>query len=209
MIEYARLESPLGTLVAAARKQQLIGLWFEGQAHFDGVEADWREAPSSPVLSRCAKQLAEYFAGRRHQFDLPLAPEGTEFQRRVWEEIARVPFGETLSYAELARRCRRPKAARAAGAATGRNPLSVVVPCHRIVAADGGLTGYAGGVERKRRLLELEGRGMNPPSLSGTDRARIKPAEAGSYGRGSRAKRLTQRPGMTSASSSQRNPRRS
>lgn len=169
MVEYARLETPLGTLVAAASEQHLIGLWFEGQAHFAGVRKDWCEAPSSRVLARCAKQVSEYFAGRRQRFDLPLAPSGTEFQRRVWEEIARVPYGETLSYAELAQRCGRPRATRAAGAATGRNPLSLVVPCHRILAADGGLTGYAGGVERKRRLLALEAGG---PTTARPARAR-------------------------------------
>jgi methylated-DNA-[protein]-cysteine S-methyltransferase len=101
--------------------------------------------------------MAEYFAGRRDTFDLPVAAHGTEFQQSVWREIARVPFGKTITYAELARRAGAPGSARAAGAATGRNPIAVAIPCHRIVGADGSLTGYAGGLPRKTRLLELEG----------------------------------------------------
>ena len=104
-------------------------------------------------LAECARQLAEYLDGTRRCFELPLAPDGSEFQRRIWGEIARIPYGETLTYAELAARAGSPGAARAAGAATGRNPLSIVVPCHRVVGTRGSLTGYAGGVERKARLL--------------------------------------------------------
>jgi methylated-DNA-[protein]-cysteine S-methyltransferase len=102
--------------------------------------------------------LREYFAGSRTAFELPLAPEGTAFQRDVWSAIRAVPFGETITYGELARRCCRPSAVRAAGAATGRNPLMIVVPCHRILGSGGALTGYAGGLECKIALLELESR---------------------------------------------------
>ena len=120
-------------------------------------EADWAEDPHSSPLKECAEQLADYFAGTRQRFDLPVAPRGTPFQERVWREIARVPFGQTITYSELASRAGAPGSARAAGAATGRNPIAIVVPCHRIVGTDGSLTGYAGGLERKRKLLEIEG----------------------------------------------------
>lgn len=101
-------------------------------------------------------QLAEYFAGARREFDLPLAPRGTAFQQRVWEELRRIPYGETISYAELARRVGRPGASRAVGRANATNPIAVIVPCHRVIGSDGALTGYAGGEPLKRALLELE-----------------------------------------------------
>jgi methylated-DNA-[protein]-cysteine S-methyltransferase len=107
--------------------------------------------------TECARQVRDFLDGKRKSFDLVLAAEGTPFQQRVWQEIARIPFGETLSYAQLAARAGAPGSARAAGAATGRNPHSIVVPCHRVVGTDGSLTGYAGGLERKTRLLEIEG----------------------------------------------------
>ena len=110
-------------------------------------------------------QLREYFAGTRTEFDLPLAPEGTSFQRGVWNAISGVPFGATISSGELARRCGRPSAVRAAGAATGRNPLTIVIPCHRIMGSGGALTGYAGGLDRKRALLTLEARQAREPLL--------------------------------------------
>ena len=107
-------------------------------------------------LRAAHSQLDQYFAGSRKRFELPLAPDGTSFQRAVWNAIAQVPWGETLTYAELASRAGRPGSARAAGAATGRNPLSIIVPCHRIIGSDGSLTGYAGGLDRKQKLLALE-----------------------------------------------------
>ena len=157
MIRYVRFATPLGTLFATAIGGSLTGIYFEGQRHAPAISRDWQEDPYHAPLAECARQLADYFEGKRQCFDLPLAPDGTEFQRRVWREIARIPYGETLSYAELAARAEVPGAARAAGAATGRNPLSIVVPCHRVVGTNGSLTGYAGGLERKTRLLELEG----------------------------------------------------
>jgi methylated-DNA-[protein]-cysteine S-methyltransferase len=105
--------------------------------------------------------LAEYFAGKRRRFEVPLAPDGTQFQRAVWQAISKVGFGETISYGELARRAGHPGSARAAGAATGRNPIGIIVPCHRVMGSDGSLTGYAGGLARKRALLELEGVGRD------------------------------------------------
>jgi methylated-DNA-[protein]-cysteine S-methyltransferase len=157
MIRYARIDTPLGKLLATAEDDRLTGLYFDGQAHAPTPRAEWKEEKAGAGLfEQCARQVGEYLGGKRHAFELPLAPAGTEFQQRVWREIARIPFGETLTYAELARRAGAPGSARAAGAATGRNPLSIVVPCHRVVGAAGALTGYAGGIERKERLLALE-----------------------------------------------------
>lgn len=155
-----RMTSPLGeiVLVADAQGNALRGIYFARQKHFPADTATWREARETPLLDQAEAQLHEYFAGERTTFDLPLAPVGTPFQRRVWQAIAGVPFGTTISYAELARRIGMPSAVRAAAAATGRNPLTVVIPCHRIVGSDGRMTGYAGGLERKRALLDLEGR---------------------------------------------------
>jgi methylated-DNA-[protein]-cysteine S-methyltransferase len=152
--------SPLGEilLVANGEGRALQGLYLERQKYFPKQVAEWRAAPRLPLFRTAVLQLREYFAGLRKAFDLPLAPEGTAFQRGVWSAIGNVPFGETISYAELALRCGRPLAVRAAGAATGRNPLTVVVPCHRIMGSGGALTGYAGGLDRKRALLELEAR---------------------------------------------------
>jgi methylated-DNA-[protein]-cysteine S-methyltransferase len=157
MIDYARIASPLGPILAAAEKGAIIGLWFEGQKYYPDIPEGWRENAASPPIARCRKQLDEYFAGKRERFDLPLAPRGTQYQQRIWREIAAIPFGKTLSYAELAKRAGNGDAARAAGAATGRNPVSIVIPCHRVVGSKGALTGYAGGLDRKTRLLGLEG----------------------------------------------------
>lgn len=157
MTRFARIRTPLGTVIAIAAGGALTGIHFEGGKHVPAVPAEWREDPYHDPLRRCAGQLADYFEGKRQCFDLPIAPKGTAFQQRVWHEIAKVRWGETITYAELAARAGAPGSARAAGAATGRNPLSIVVPCHRIIATDGSLTGYAGGLARKEKLLALEG----------------------------------------------------
>src|SRR5487761_1017668 len=117
---------------------------------------------ANPQTCRMPSPLGEYFAGRRENFAIPLEPAGAAFQRTVWREIARGPYGGTISYAGLAMRCGRPSAVRAAGAATGRNPITVVIPCHRIVGSGGALTGYAGGLDRKRALLAIEARSGRP-----------------------------------------------
>jgi methylated-DNA-[protein]-cysteine S-methyltransferase len=153
-----RYESPLGTMLLAATDRGLAGVWFVGQRH--GPDASgWREDPDHPVLREAIAQLAAYFAGERTGFDLPLdlQASGTPFQQSVWAALQAIPRGGTCSYAELARRLGRPQAARAIGAAVGRNPVSIVVPCHRVLGTGGALTGYAGGLERKTALLQLEG----------------------------------------------------
>ena len=157
MITWMRFETPLGTMLALAEDGALGGLDFTDAKYARAIAADWREDARSPLLLDCARQVREYFAGRRRTFELALAPRGTDFQRRVWREIAKIAYGETITYAELARRSGAARSARAAGAATGRNPLAIVVPCHRVLGSGGSLTGYAGGVDRKARLLALEG----------------------------------------------------
>jgi methylated-DNA-[protein]-cysteine S-methyltransferase len=134
----------------------------------------WRRASGLPLLRRAAAELAAYFAGERLEFDLPLEPAGTPFQRDIWRAIASVRRGETIAYRELAARAGRPASVRAAGAATGRNPLSIIIPCHRIVGADGALTGYAGGLARKRALLALE-RGAPAPTPTAVQAAELAP----------------------------------
>jgi methylated-DNA-[protein]-cysteine S-methyltransferase len=149
--------TPVGRLVLVARGPALVGVWMEDQRHHPGVLAYGEPAPvDDGVLTAAEAQLEEYFDGRRTAFDLPLAPEGTEFQRRVWAQLLRIPYGETVTYGELARRLDSPTGSRAVGLANGRNPLGIVVPCHRVVGAGGDLTGYGGGLPRKRLLLDLE-----------------------------------------------------
>lgn len=149
--------SPLGPIRLAASEQGLAGLWFEGQRHQPDPAA-WPVDTTHPVLQQASAQLDDYFAGRRRAFTLPLdLRQGTPFQQSVWQALSQIPCGDSLSYGELAARIGRPAAVRAVGAAVGRNPLSIVVPCHRVLGARGALTGYAGGLERKIALLRLEG----------------------------------------------------
>ena len=157
MIRYARFATPIGTLLATAAGGALTGLYFHGERHAPAVSSGWIEDAGAEPFGECRRQLDEYLEGARRAFDLPVAPEGSEFQRRVWIEIARIPYGRTVTYAELAARAGAPGSARAAGAATGQNPVSIIVPCHRVIGSDGSLTGYAGGIARKRRLLGIEG----------------------------------------------------
>lgn len=146
------LETPLGRMLLVASDAGLCGAHFIGQKYFPRIDPSWKRAQM-----RARRELEEYFAGKRKAFGVPLAAHGTPFQRAIWSEIAKVPYGETITYAELARRAGFPGSARAAGAATGRNPIGVIVPCHRIVGQDGRLTGYAGGLPKKKALLALEG----------------------------------------------------
>jgi len=155
-IGYCLTPSPLGSVLLVANGDALCGVYFDDQKYLPPIDPAWQEDNGSAVLRAAHDQLDQYFAGSRKRFELPLAPDGTSFQRAVWNAIAQVPWGETLTYAELASRAGRPGSARAAGAATGRNPLSIIVPCHRIIGSDGSLTGYAGGLDRKQKLLALE-----------------------------------------------------
>jgi methylated-DNA-[protein]-cysteine S-methyltransferase len=149
--------SPMGPMIVAATGQGLAGVWFTGQRHMPD-HAGWPHAPAHAVLAKAVAQLADYFAGKRTTFDLPLDLQGgTPFQQSVWRALLAIPSGGTVSYGHLSREVGRPAAVRAVGAAVGRNPLSVVVPCHRVVGSDGSLTGYAGGLDRKTALLTLEG----------------------------------------------------
>jgi methylated-DNA-[protein]-cysteine S-methyltransferase len=153
---YDTCKSPQGEILLLASDKGLEGVFFEDQKYHPQRQDDWRRDPHHKVLRQARRELEEYFDGRRKRFQVALEPGGTAFQREVWDAIATVPFGETITYAELAERAGHPGSARAAGAATGRNPIGIIVPCHRIVGADGDLTGYAGGLERKKALLELE-----------------------------------------------------
>ena len=153
---YDRYDGPQGPMLLAATERGVAGVYFRGQKHAP-ERSGWQRAPANPHLRKAKRQLEEYFAGKRRRFELALDPQGTDFQKSVWKAISTVGYGETISYGELARRAGAPGSARAAGAATGRNPLGIVVPCHRIKGANGSLTGYAGGLDRKRALLALEG----------------------------------------------------
>jgi len=156
MTYYDFLESPYGRMLLVASDRGLAGIYFEGQKYDVPVQPEWRRDTHHSVLRQTRRELTEYFAGERKRFDIALAAEGTPFRQSVWNAISTVEFGTTITYGELARRAGVPGSARAAGAATGRNPLTIVVPCHRIIGADGALTGYAGGLDRKRALLALE-----------------------------------------------------
>lgn len=149
--------SPLGDMILAATPRGLSGVWFDGQRHGPDTST-WQRDPAHPVLLRAIEQLGDYFAGRRTAFDLPLDLQaGTPFQQQVWQALLGIAPGATTSYGHLSVAIGKPAAVRALGAAVGRNPVSIVVPCHRVLGADGSLTGYAGGLDRKTALLTLEG----------------------------------------------------
>jgi methylated-DNA-[protein]-cysteine S-methyltransferase len=154
------IDSPIGPLTLVAREGVLIGLYMREQRHRPDAATFGHEAAKD--LTTVAEQLGEYFAGDRTSFDLSMDAIGTSFQRTVWAALRDIPYGQTISYGQLAARIGRPTASRAVGLANGRNPLSIVVPCHRVVASSGKLTGYGGGIERKRLLLALERRWAQP-----------------------------------------------
>lgn len=151
------VDTPLGGVRLMAREAGLCGLWFLDQA--DLAQPGFREASPAQqaVLTRAAQQLQAWFAGQRRDFDLPLAVQGTDFQRQVWAGLLALPFGVTLSYGELARQLGRPQAVRALAQAVGRNPISIIIPCHRVIGSNTALTGFGGGLARKRALLLHEG----------------------------------------------------
>ena len=160
---YSVIRSDVGELMLVTDGSALIGLYFADRDHLPAASSSWKRDDQHPVLRTVARQLAEYFAGQRTSFSIPLRPIGTGFQEKIWGEIARVPYGKTITYSELAARAGASHAIRAAGTATGRNPISIIVPCHRVVGKKGDMCGFAGGLDRKRRLLELES--SNSPKL--------------------------------------------
>jgi methylated-DNA-[protein]-cysteine S-methyltransferase len=153
-IHYDDMDSPIGKLRLVADSHGLREIWLAQARHPKTAQASWICAAAPLAFARV--QLQEYFAGERAQFDLPLHPTGTPFQLAVWHELARIPYGITISYGELARRIGRPQAMRAVGAANGRNPLPIVVPCHRVIGSNGSLTGFGGGLPTKQFLLTME-----------------------------------------------------
>ena len=160
-IVQTHFQSPLGPMTLAATHAGLAGVWFDSQRHLPpelATAASWPKNPNHPVLKKTAQQLSQYFAGQRHAFDLPLDMSGgTAFQQSVWQALLAIPTGQTTSYGNIGQSISKPSAVRAVGAAVGRNPISIIVPCHRVLGADGSLTGYAGGLDRKTALLRLEG----------------------------------------------------
>jgi methylated-DNA-[protein]-cysteine S-methyltransferase len=158
---WTMLDSPLGPLLMTAGETGISGLYMDTdlEGHI-GPGADWVE--DAARFEEARRQLDEYFAGHRTEFDLPLSPRGTAFQREVWAALRTIPYGEVRSYGQIAAQIGRPGASRAVGLANGRNPISVIVPCHRVIGASGALTGYGGGLPRKRLLLDLEARGREP-----------------------------------------------
>lgn len=153
---YSILESPIGDLMLVADDSALTGLYFVGCDHVPAASQHWKVDAQHAVFRQAARQLQEYFARKREDFSLPLRLSGTEFQEKIWRQIALIPFGETVSYTDLAERAGAPRAIRAAGTTTGRNPISIIIPCHRIVGKNGSMCGFAGGLEKKQRLLKLE-----------------------------------------------------
>jgi methylated-DNA-[protein]-cysteine S-methyltransferase len=149
------ITTPLGAMLLARSEHGLAGIWFEGQKHHPApIDAERR--PDDALLRRVAEQLRAYFAGESLEFDVPLDLHGTDFQRRVWDALLAIPAGQTRSYGEIAAALGSPAAVRAVGGAVGRNPVLLIVPCHRVIGSDGSLTGYAGGIERKTALLRIE-----------------------------------------------------
>jgi methylated-DNA-[protein]-cysteine S-methyltransferase len=155
-MNYSIIKSPIGELMLVADASALTGLYFVGCDHIPAASSGWTRNAQHAVLRLAGKQLQEYFAGKRQRFSVPLRLAGTDFQQAVWRQIARIPYGETITYSDLAERSGAPQAIRAAGANTGRNPISIIIPCHRVVAKNGDMCGFAGGLETKRRLLDLE-----------------------------------------------------
>jgi methylated-DNA-[protein]-cysteine S-methyltransferase len=169
-LRYCEIPSPVGVLTLAGDENSLREISFSKGTHPKEIAATGlRSADSIETFREVIAQLEAYFEGRLSRFELPLAPEGTAFQNQCWSMLRTIPYGQTVSYGEIARRVGRPNAFRAVGAANGRNPIPIIIPCHRVVGADGSLTGFGGGLEIKRRLLELEQR----------HRAALEPGSAG------------------------------
>ena len=153
-IYYTQIESPVGDIVIRGNGGAVTGLWMPNHRHWSGIQADWER--DDDQFETAAGQLREYFAGDRTEFDLNIQLEGTEFQQKVWQGLLQIPFGVTMTYGELARKIGIATASRVVGAANGRNPVSIIVPCHRVVGGNGQLTGYGGGLHNKEWLLQWE-----------------------------------------------------
>ena len=153
---YCFVESPIGPLMLSSDGESLTGLYMGKPSKRPNTDS-WAEDAQHPVLKETARQLDEYFKGHRRRFELPLKFNGTQFQQRVWRALTEIPFGETRTYGQLARQLDNPSACRAVGLAHGKNPIAVIVPCHRVIGADGSLTGFGGGLPRKEWLLSHEG----------------------------------------------------
>ncbi len=153
---YTWVESPIGRLLLISNGDSLTGLYMTDPKHAEPIQSDWHEDTNAQPFPQTRKQLEEYFQGKRKEFDLPIELRGTNFQKRVWQALSGIPFGITISYKQLAMRIGNPASVRAVGQANGNNPVSLIVPCHRVIGADGSLTGYGGGIERKAALLEFE-----------------------------------------------------
>ena len=156
MNTFCHVDSPIGRLLLTCDGTALTGLYMNLNGNTQSTDG-WGEDADIEPLAKTAQQLNEYFAGTRREFDLPLRLQGTVFQQRVWQELKEIPYGTTWSYGQLAKRLGNPNASRAVGLANGQNPISILVPCHRVIGADGSLTGYGGGLERKQWLLTHEG----------------------------------------------------
>ncbi|MFE0020700.1 methylated-DNA--[protein]-cysteine S-methyltransferase [Amycolatopsis sp. NPDC059021] len=156
MRSHTVVDSPCGPLTLVAEGDALCGLYMERQRHRPDETTFGRSEPGAEIFDRAEAELKEYFAGQRHEFTLPLSFGGTPFQRLVWTALCDIPYGETRSYGQLADLLGKPSASRAVGLANGKNPIGIIVPCHRVVGANGSLTGYGGGLDRKRYLLDFE-----------------------------------------------------
>lgn len=145
------LNTPVGIICIEENGEAVTALYFDRD-----FQAEFIKAPKTALLQEASNQLTEYFQGKRKEFTLPLSPQGTEFQKRVWKALCTIPYGETRSYGEIAAQIGQPKAARAVGGANNKNPIMIFIPCHRVIGADGSLTGFGGGIEAKKYLLDLE-----------------------------------------------------
>lgn len=153
---YAISPTPLGKVTICSDGHAITGLHLEGDRYFSNIPDSWTQDTVSPLLKQAGKELEEYFQRQKKTFDLPISAAGTTFQKAVWDAISQIPYGKTASYSEIATKIGKPKSARAVASAIGRNPICLVVPCHRIIASDGGLGGYIAGLNVKKKLLELE-----------------------------------------------------
>lgn len=154
---YTYFDSPLGNIRIVSDGERITTFGFVGQKHLKDVPADWKEEPDHKLLKKARKQAEEYFSGKRKNFDLPLSPQGTDFQKKVWVALTQIPFGKVTTYGKIAKQINNPKGVRAVGGAIGRNPIGIIIPCHRVIGKNGTLTGFASGLDRKQSLLELEG----------------------------------------------------